>query len=99
MPACPGRAPRHAKTGTFGLVRGGDAAGAVLAVRGRVVDRSGYRTNKREGGMHFRRMRRGVILSVVLVAGLAWSPCASADDHIRGVITARGNDGTVTVTT
>jgi outer membrane protein OmpA-like peptidoglycan-associated protein len=44
-------------------------------------------------------MRRGVILSLVLVAGLAWSPCASADDHIRGVIAARGNDGTVTVTT
>ena len=49
--------------------------------------------------MHFRRMRRGVVLSSVLVAGLAWSPCASADDHVKGVIQSRGNDGTVTMKT
>jgi|RhiMetdeSRZDD1v2_1073273.scaffolds.fasta_scaffold403397_2 OmpA-OmpF porin, OOP family len=47
--------------------------------------------------MRFKRLREGVILSTLLVAGLAWSSNATADDHVRGVIEARSSDGTLTV--
>jgi len=49
--------------------------------------------------MQRRRWLYSAILSSVLVAGLAWSSPAAAEDHIRGVIAARGNDGTLTVRT
>src|SRR3977135_2020093 len=51
------------------------------------------------GVMQLRRLERGVIISAALGAGLAWAPSAAAEDHIRGVIAARGNDGTLTVRT
>src|SRR6266850_2820544 len=47
--------------------------------------------------MQLRRWHYSVVLLSVLVIGLAWSPPATAEDHIRGVIAARGNDGTLTV--
>ena len=47
--------------------------------------------------MQLRRSQKGVILSSVLVAGLAWAPCAAAEDHFKGVITAWGNNGTLTL--
>jgi outer membrane protein OmpA-like peptidoglycan-associated protein len=40
-----------------------------------------------------------VALASVLVAGMAWSSRAAADDHIRGVIESRGADGSLTVLT
>jgi len=49
--------------------------------------------------MTFRQTRQSVVLASVLVAGLAWSSNAMADDHINGVVTGRGNDGTVLVQT
>jgi len=45
------------------------------------------------------RMRSCVVLASVLVAGLAWSSRAAADEHIRGVIESRGDDGSLTVRT
>jgi OOP family OmpA-OmpF porin len=49
--------------------------------------------------MQTRSMRSCVVLASVLVAGLAWSSIAKADDHghVRGVISARGDNGTVSV--
>jgi len=47
--------------------------------------------------MQLRRWQQVVILSSVFLATLAWSPSVFADDHIRGVIAARGADGTLTV--
>jgi outer membrane protein OmpA-like peptidoglycan-associated protein len=40
-----------------------------------------------------------VVLASILAAGLAWSTIAKADndEHVRGVISAHGDDGTVTV--
>jgi outer membrane protein OmpA-like peptidoglycan-associated protein len=38
-----------------------------------------------------------VVLASVLVATLTVSPLAFGEDHLRGVVAARGNDGTVTV--
>ena len=49
--------------------------------------------------MQLKRMRLGVILSSLIFVGLAWPAGAIADDHIRGVIEARGSDGTLTVRT
>jgi ERCC4-related helicase len=40
-----------------------------------------------------------VILASVLVAGLAWAPCAAADEHVKGVIQALGIDSTVVMRT
>lgn len=47
--------------------------------------------------MQSRRIRQYVILASILVAGLGLSTRAFADEHIKGVITARGDDGTVTL--
>jgi outer membrane protein OmpA-like peptidoglycan-associated protein len=44
------------------------------------------------------RTTRAVLL-LILVAGLGSASTASADDHIKGIITGRGNDGTVTMRT
>jgi outer membrane protein OmpA-like peptidoglycan-associated protein len=49
--------------------------------------------------MKLRRSGSAVILASVLFTGLAWAPCAAADEHVRGVIQALGNDGTVTMRT
>ena len=46
--------------------------------------------------MQRRRVRKCVILAWVFVAGLAVAPRAFGDDHVRGVITGRGN-ATMTV--
>jgi len=47
--------------------------------------------------MKLRRSGSAVILASVLVAGLAWAPCAAADEHVKGVIQSLGSDGTVTM--
>ena len=47
--------------------------------------------------MQLRRLQHGVILSSVLVTGLAWAPHATADEHVRGVISGRAADGTLTM--
>ncbi len=47
--------------------------------------------------MQGKRVRQCVMLVWVFVAGLAVAPRALADDHVKGVITGRGNDGTVAV--
>jgi hypothetical protein len=49
--------------------------------------------------MRLRYVRHGAILLILLVAGIAAPSMAAADDDIKGVITGRGNDGTVTVRT
>jgi OmpA-OmpF porin, OOP family len=49
--------------------------------------------------MKLRRSGSAVILASVLVGGLAWAPSAAADEHVKGVIQALGNDGTVTMRT
>jgi outer membrane protein OmpA-like peptidoglycan-associated protein len=49
--------------------------------------------------MKLRRSGSAVILASVLVAGLAWAPCAAADEHVKGVIQSLGSDGTVTMRT
>src|SRR6185369_874008 len=49
--------------------------------------------------MKLRRSGSALILASVLVAGLAWAPCAAADEHIKGVIQAIDNAGTVTMRT
>jgi OmpA-OmpF porin, OOP family len=49
--------------------------------------------------MKLRRSGSAVILASVLVAGLAWAPCAAADEHVKGVIQTLGSDGTVTMRT
>src|SRR5438046_530057 len=46
-----------------------------------------------------RRLRQRMTLVSVLCAGLAVSSAAAADDHLRGVISGRGTDGTVTLQT
>jgi OOP family OmpA-OmpF porin len=48
----------------------------------------------RPGGRRYR-----IVVALLLVAGLAGSSMAWADDHIRGVITGRGDAGTVIVQT
>ena len=47
--------------------------------------------------MQRRRIRQCVVVASIFIAALAVSPRAFGDDHLRGVITARGNDGTVIV--
>src|SRR5262249_47773402 len=49
--------------------------------------------------MQTRSMRSCVVLASALVVGLAWTSIAKADDHehVRGVINARGDNGTVSV--
>ena len=47
--------------------------------------------------MQQRRRRQCVVLASVLVAGLAVSPRAFGDEDVRGVITGRGNGGTLIV--
>ena len=93
--------PRAAKTGTFDVARPAGVVGVVLALcRIDVSSWSSHGTQKqRMGAMQLRRLQHGVILSAALVAGLAWAQSAAAEDHIRGVIAARGNDGTLTVRT
>jgi hypothetical protein len=54
---------------------------------------------KRRSVMKLRRSGSVVILASVLVAGLAWAPCAAADEHVKGVIQTLGSDGTVTMRT
>ena len=49
--------------------------------------------------MKLRRSGSAVILASTLVAGLAWAPCAAADEHIKGVIQALGIDSTVVMRT
>src|SRR5262245_50115193 len=49
--------------------------------------------------MQSMRKRQRVILASVFAATLTWSSGASAEDHVRGVVTARGNDGTVAMRT
>jgi outer membrane protein OmpA-like peptidoglycan-associated protein len=49
--------------------------------------------------MQLRRCQQVVIFSSIFVATLAWSPSVFADDHIKGVISARGADGSLTVRT
>ena len=45
------------------------------------------------------RWRSRAICAMALIAGLAWSSQAMADEHIRGVVMARADDGTLTVST
>jgi len=47
--------------------------------------------------MQRRRIRQCMVVAAALVATLAVSPRAFGEDQMRAVITARGNDGTVTV--
>jgi len=47
--------------------------------------------------MQSRRMRSWAVGAAILVAGLAGSSRAYADERVRGVIEARGDDGTVTL--
>ena len=49
--------------------------------------------------MKLRRSGSAVILASALVAGLAWAPCAAADEHVKGVIQTLGSDGTVSMRT
>jgi len=49
--------------------------------------------------MQLIRMRQATVLAAVLAAGAAWSPRALADEHVKGVITGRGADGTLSVQT
>ena len=49
--------------------------------------------------MQQRRRRQCVVLASVFVAALAVSPRAFGDDQVVGVITGRGNDGTLIVRT
>jgi len=49
--------------------------------------------------MQLIRMRQAAVLAAILAAGAAWSPRALADEHVTGVITARGADGTLAVQT
>jgi hypothetical protein len=49
--------------------------------------------------MRIRYVRHGVILLILLVAGIAAPTNANADDEIKGVITGRGDDNTVTLRT
>src|SRR5262245_15050668 len=49
--------------------------------------------------MRARRLRKRMTLLSVLLTGLAVAPAASADDHVRGFVAGRGDDGTVTVRT
>jgi OmpA-OmpF porin, OOP family len=49
--------------------------------------------------MQLIRLRQAVILSSILVAGLASPLVATADEHIKGAISARNSDGTLTIST
>jgi len=49
--------------------------------------------------MRVRRQRRQMTRALMLVWTLALSSTALADDHFRGVVVGRGNDGTITVQT
>jgi outer membrane protein OmpA-like peptidoglycan-associated protein len=49
--------------------------------------------------MRLIRMRQRLVLGAILVAGAVWAPAALADEHIRGVITNRFDNGTVTIDT
>jgi OOP family OmpA-OmpF porin len=49
--------------------------------------------------MDVRHSRSWVALASVVIAGLAWSAPAAADDHVRGVISARGEAATLTLVT
>jgi hypothetical protein len=49
--------------------------------------------------MRSRCVRSRIVLTVVLATGLAVAAPAFADDHVRGVVTGRGSDGTVMVKT
>jgi hypothetical protein len=51
----------------------------------------------KESVMEPRSRRQRVLFAVLCVAGLGLSADAFADDHVRGVVTARGDDGTVTI--
>jgi hypothetical protein len=51
----------------------------------------------KESVMKPRSRRQRVLLAVLCVAGLGLSTDAFADDHVRGVVSARGDDGTVTI--
>jgi outer membrane protein OmpA-like peptidoglycan-associated protein len=47
--------------------------------------------------MQSRRIRSSAVLAAIIVVALSWSSRAYADEHIRGVIDARGTDGTVSL--
>ena len=49
--------------------------------------------------MELRRVRLAVIVLVALAGGIVSSTNAIADDHVKGVITGRGADGSVTMRT
>jgi outer membrane protein OmpA-like peptidoglycan-associated protein len=49
--------------------------------------------------MELRRVRLAVIVLIAIAGGLVSSSNAAADDHIKGVITARAADGSVTMRT
>jgi outer membrane protein OmpA-like peptidoglycan-associated protein len=49
--------------------------------------------------MRLTHVRYGALLLILLVAGIATPSVATADDDIKGVITGRGSDGTVTLRT
>src|SRR5262245_29469645 len=51
--------------------------------------------DNREGEMQSRRRRHGVVFVAILAAGLAWSSAVFSSEQVRGVITARGDDGTL----
>jgi len=49
--------------------------------------------------MRARRQRQRMTQVLILLTTLALSSTALADDHFRGIVTGRGNDGTITVQT
>src|SRR5262249_31602776 len=52
-----------------------------------------------EVDMSARRRRQRMTQGLILLTTLGLSSTALADDHFRGVVTGRGNDGTITVQT